>query len=224
MRFSRIGEHTIKCIITEEEIGDLGFTLDEIMSNGERTQEFMNHIFDLAEQEFQMKFDMGVKTVRADFMSDHTLSLTFSEHPGANGMMEHLKDIVNGLLNSVPKDKWEALQNMDGMKSIGGANEEDSEPVSVVVQFIFSDLDIICRFAKLVNMEKMPWNALYRYKNRYHLIMDLSDCSEMEVKRLSSLTDEYAEDIWVGPDKRAFITEHAKPILTGLAIEQLRQL
>ncbi len=67
MKFSRIGEHTIKCVISEEEIYDLGFTMEEIMSNGERTQEFMNQIFDMAEQEFEMKFDFGVKTVRADF-------------------------------------------------------------------------------------------------------------------------------------------------------------
>lgn len=34
MEFSRIGEHTIKCVISEEEIYDLGYTMDEIMSNG----------------------------------------------------------------------------------------------------------------------------------------------------------------------------------------------
>ena len=60
MEFSRIGKHTIRCVISEDEISDLGFTLEEIMSNGERTQEFMNQIFDMAEQEFEMKFDFGV--------------------------------------------------------------------------------------------------------------------------------------------------------------------
>lgn len=54
------------------------------MSNGERTQEFMNQIFDMAEQSFETKFELGIKTVRADFMSDHTLALTFSEHPGSD--------------------------------------------------------------------------------------------------------------------------------------------
>ena len=98
MKFSRIGKHTIRCVISEDEITDLGYTMEEIMSNGERTQEFMNEIFDLAEQRFETKFELGVKTVRADFLPDHTLSLTFSEHPGSEGMMEHLKDIVNGLL------------------------------------------------------------------------------------------------------------------------------
>ena len=79
MEFSRIGEHTIKCVISEEEIYDLGYTMDEIMSNGERTQEFMNQIFDMASEEFGTDFNSGIKTVRADFLADHTLSLTFSE-------------------------------------------------------------------------------------------------------------------------------------------------
>ena len=56
MEFSRIGEHTIKCVISEEEIYDLGYTMDEIMSNGERTQEFMNQIFDMASEEFGTVF------------------------------------------------------------------------------------------------------------------------------------------------------------------------
>ena len=78
MKFSRIGKHTIRCVISEDEITDLGYTMEEIMNNGERTQEFMNEIFDLAEQRFETKFELGDKTVRADFLPDHTLSLTFS--------------------------------------------------------------------------------------------------------------------------------------------------
>ena len=53
----------------------------------------------LASEEFGTDFNSGIKTVRADFLADHTLSLTFSEYPATEGMMEHLKDIVNGLLN-----------------------------------------------------------------------------------------------------------------------------
>ena len=52
MEFSRDGKHTIRCVISEDEILELGFTIDEIVSNGARTQEFMNQIFDMAEQEF----------------------------------------------------------------------------------------------------------------------------------------------------------------------------
>lgn len=218
MEFSRMGKHTIKCVITEEEIFDMGYTLDEIMSNGERTQEFMNNIFDLAEQEFQTKFDMGIKTVRADFLPDHTLSLTFSEHPAGNGMMEHLKDIVNGLLNSIPSEKWEEISKRNE------AEQNQDDPVKVIVLFKFNEMDTVIRFSKQVTLSELPENALYKYNNEFYLFMDLSDCTENEVMKLSMTTDEYANDIQVGPERKAFMDEHAEIILREHAIENLRQL
>ena len=218
MEFSRMGKHTIKCVITEEEIFDMGYTLDEIMSNGERTQEFMNNIFDLAEQEFQTKFDMGIKTVRADFLPDHTLSLTFSEHPAGNGMMEHLKDIVNGLLNSIPSEKWEEISKRNE------AEQNQDDPVKVIVLFKFNEMDTVIRFSKHVTLSELPENALYKYNNEFYLFMDLSDCTENEVMKLSMTTDEYANDIQVGPERKAFMDEHAEIILRENAIENLRQL
>ena len=218
MEFSRMGKHTIKCVITEEEIFFFFYTLDEIMSNGERTQEFMNNIFDLAEQEFQTKFDMGIKTVRADFLPDHTLSLTFSEHPAGNGMMEHLKDIVNGLLNSIPSEKWEEISKRNE------AEQNQDDPVKVIVLFKFKEMDTVIRFSKQVTLNELPENALYKYNNEFYLFMDLSDCTENQVMKLSMTTDEYANDIQVGPERKAFMDEHAEIILRKNAIENLRQL
>lgn len=221
IEFSREGEHSIRCVITEEEIEELGYTVDEILTNSERTQEFMNEIFDLAEQEFDTKFDLGVKTVRADFLPDHTLALTFSEHPTSGGMMEHLKDIVNGLLNSIPQDKWNEIKK--NVEEKAKEEPEEYEP-NVIVQFAFSDMNTLCKFAKRVNINPIPENALYRYENQLYLIMDVSYCSEQEVYRLSALTDEYANGVQVGSEKRAFLQEHGKQILKERAIEQLREI
>lgn len=218
MKFSRIGKHTIRCVISEQEIIDLGYTLEEIMSNGERTQEFMNEIFDLAEQRFETKFELGIKTVRADFMSDHTLSLTFSEHPGSDEMMEHLKDIVNGLMNSIPQQKWAEISEAKK------AGEDTEEIVRVIVTVVFPELDVLISFAKQVTLGQVPPSALYKYKDDYMLIFDLSDVSEGDVKVLSALTDEYASDIQVGAERRAFIEEHGKVLLRERAVESLREL
>ena len=141
MKFSKIGKHTIRCVISEQEIQDLGYTIEEIMSNGERTQEFMNQIFDMAEQSFETKFELGIKTVRADFMSDHTLALTFSEHPGSDEMMEHLKDIVNGLMNAIPQQKWAQINE-------ARQNEGNPDQVPVYATIVFADFDRLLRYAK----------------------------------------------------------------------------
>lgn len=219
MEFQRVGQHTVKCLISEEEIYDLGYSIEEIMSNGERTQEFMNYIFDMAEEEFQMKFDMGVKTVRADFLPDHTISLTFSEHPASGDMMEHLKDIVNGLLNSVPEEKWKELKEQS-------ANEAgvDAEAIHVVVLLKFKDLDTAARFAKHMNFKKMPPSSLYKHSGDCYIIMDLSHMTENEVKALSMLTDEYVTDIEAGSQRAAFIEEHGERIIGKNAVEMLAQL
>lgn len=222
MEFSRDGKHTIRCVITEEEIEELGYSIDDIISNSERTQEFMNCIFDMAEKEFQTKFETGIKTVRADILPNHTVSLTFSEHPGTEGMMEHIKDIVNGLLSTIPKQKWDeikAIKNNDTAKQDSAIEERE---LKIIVLFLFEDLETLMRYAKQVRMNSLPFNQLYKFENEYFLMLDMTDCEEEDVKRLSALTDEYATDIFVGAEKRAFIYEHGTAIIKEGAIEQLR--
>lgn len=217
MEFSRVGEHTVKCVISEEEIYDLGYTLDEIMSNGERTQEFMNHIFDLAEQEFNTKFDMGIKTVRADFLANHTLSLTFSEHPATEGMMEHLKDIVSGLVSALPKEIEEKAKEMK-LSDMGNT----AKPMVVLVAF--SDFDIAVRFAHMVSPMQVPPSRLYKFEGKYYIQMELADYQEDCLSRLSVLTDEYSDNILAGASYKAFFEEHSKLIIKQNAIEAMAEL
>ena len=222
MEFSRDGKHTIRCVISEEEIEELGYTIEDIITNGERTQEFMNRIFDLAEKNFEMKFETGIKTVRADILPNHTVALTFSEHPGTEGMMEQIKDIVNGLLSTIPKEKWDEIKANGIGKSL--LKEKKDTETRIIVLFLFEELDTLIRYAKQVSMEYMPYSQLYKFDDVYFLLIDMTDCEEDEVRRLSALTDEYANDVFVGAEKRAFIYEHGIPILKEKAIEQLRMI
>jgi len=223
MEFSREGNNIIRCVISEEEIEELGYTIDDIISNGRRTQQFMNQIFDLAEQEFDTKFELGIKSVRADILPDHTISLTFSEQPGTEGVMDHIKDIVNGLLNTIPKQKWDEIKAIKD-SGIQSTETEQDTVAKIIVLFAFEELDILMRYAKQVVVEQIPFNQLYKFDGIYFLMMDMTDSKEEDVRKLSALTDEYAADIFVGAEKRAFIYEHGKEILKERAIEQLREI
>ena len=88
----------------------------------------------------------------------------------------------------------------------------------------FEELDILMRYAKQVRMNPLPFNQLYKFEDVYFLMLDMSGCEEFEVKRLSCLTDEFATDIFVGSEKRAFIYEHGTCILKERALEQLREI
>ena len=224
MEFSREGNHIIRCVISEEEIEELGYTIEDIVSNSARTQQFMNHIFDLAEQEFNTKFDLGVKSVRADIMPDHTISLTFSEHPGMEGVIDHFKDIVNGLLHTIPKKKWNGIRASKSEEKENKAETTVEENTKIIALFAFEDLDVLMRYAKQVCAEEIPFNQLYKFEGVYFLMLDMSECQETDARKLTALTDEYAADVFVGAEKRAFIYEHGEAILKERAIEQLREV
>lgn len=218
MEFSRVGKNTINCLITEDEIQDLGFTVEEIVTNAERTQAFMNQIFELAEREFEIKFEMGVKTVQVEFRSDHTLSLTFSEYPAAEGMMEHLRDIIGGLLSAIPPEK---LLGAKGQLAAAGDTDLAKE---IFVMLNFAEMDTVIRFAKSIQVTELPKSWLVKEKGAYYLVMELKGYPENEMKRLSLLSDEYASVVEVGEKRWAYLREHGKMVITGNALESLREL
>lgn len=220
MEFSRIGDHTIKCVITEDEIQDLGFSIEEIVTNTERTQEFMNHIFDMAEQEFETKFEMGVKTVQVEFRADHTLSLTFSEHPAAGEMLEHLKDIIGDLLNNIPPEKWQEYKEQQTIRK----NSEEYDEKDIIVILKLRDLDTAVQFAHRITLERMPRSWLGKSDGIYYLILDLVGYNAEEVKRLSVLSDEYIFDLEVGRSRLAWFMEHGRLIIKENAVERLREI
>lgn len=223
MQFTRVGDHTIKCVISEDEIQDLGYSVEEIVTNSERTQEFMNHIFDMAEQEFQTKFEMGVKTVQVEFRSDRTLTLTFSEHPTAGGMLEHLKDIIGGLLNTIPQEKWEEYKEQQLLRDRAEEEEYDeNEDVTIVLKM--KDLDEVISYAKKIKLHRLPLSWLGKLDGVYYLFMELVGYDTEEVKRLSILSDEYVFDLEVGACRLAYFEEHEHLILQENAVEILREM
>lgn len=233
MNFSKIGEHTIRCVIAETEIEELGYSLDDIMSNNSRTQDFMNYIIDMAEAELDIDFQEGIKTVRADFLPDHNISLTFSSNMESQAMMEHLKDIINGFLETIPKEKIEEIRKQSkeivnsSKKRETGAKEDayaDAKMLPIIAIFTFKNMDVLIRFAKTLVLKHIPENTLYKEKGKYYLIMDLTGSEEREVLHLSALTDEYASAVAVGEQRCAHIKEHGSCIIEKEAIQMLRQL
>lgn len=224
MKFSKIGEHTIKCTVTEQEITDLGFSIEDIMKNGARTQEFMNHIFDLAEREFETKFEMGVKTVRADFMPDHSLTLTFSEHPAPEDMLEHLKDIVNGMLNSLPSQKWEEIRDKakEAWEKQNGIDVHKKEENLVI--YGFETFDRLLFFVKTISWIEGVESVLLKEDEGYYLLLDLSACDPKWINALLSVGNEFADEVDLEAEYWAYLMENARTLIAENALETLIEL
>lgn len=236
MEFKRVGQNTVRCKVSEQELTDMGYTLDQILKNGQETQEFMSRVFKMAESNLEMTFDNGIRTVRADFLPDHSLCLTFSSHP-AEGILEHLKDIMGGLMGGeIPEELRKlAEQERDEEDEDLVPKKKNPEPgsrkpkalrtgSSISAVLAFANMDVLLRFAQNAMQPVVPYTALYQREGVYYLVMELTECTEDEVMKLSLLADEYASEIRAGQEYRAFMEEHGKAILCEKAIESLAML
>lgn len=79
MKFKMINGSNIQCVVTEEEMERYGLKVEDIFSNTQKAQSFLNEILDLAEEEMGCPIGDGTKTVQAVCIPGNALVLTFSD-------------------------------------------------------------------------------------------------------------------------------------------------
>ena len=239
MEFHRVGEHQVRCLIAEQEITDMGFSIEDILKNGRETQRFMNQILKMAEEHLNLEFKEGIKTVRADFMENHTLSLTFSTHSAEN-MMEQLKEIIGDALSAAT-----AGITPEEIERLMEAAEEDGEETDSVPQpgnerkslkedkhihrlgIVFPDFDSLLGTSRRIagmGTEDVPQGSLYKYEGEYFLILEMEGREDRESIRIGLLAEEFCQEMFTEAAQCAYIEEHGVPILKKNALQQLSTL
>lgn len=231
MKFKKIDDNNVRCTIAEDEIEEMGYTLEEIMKNGERTKEFMDHIFAMAQKQCQVDFSMALRTVQAELRSDHTLCLTFSQYETEEVFKSD--KLFHSLMAALEKAKQESYtgekdaeeENVPQEHDALDLPEEESKGLpETIVLLVFDDMDHVLRFAKQMRKSITPKNSLLKHKKKYYLRMDMTGFSYEQVQKLSMITDEYVEEVVAGSAKSAYIEEHGEVLVKNEAIEHLKQL
>ena len=72
MEIERLGENKIRCALSEEEIQEMGYNIDEIIGNTEVTQEFMRAVVELVEQKSDISMQNISPVVKAELLQDRS--------------------------------------------------------------------------------------------------------------------------------------------------------
>lgn len=216
MDIRRLGEYTVRCTLSEDEIHDMGFEIDEIISDTNKTQEFMQEVLEVVEEAENIRFEKLSPMVQAELLPNHQLAVTF----GAEGEAE-IKSIVDTI-----------RQMMHGAASKAQEQKKEKEAVEQsydrtgrkVCSLCFVAMDEVIQFAKSSTGLKMPKSALYRLREDYELILDFTEFTDEEIKSYAFVTGEYGKNYEFGEARVAYIVEHGKAILQKDAIEVLSSL
>ena len=122
MEIERLGENKIRCALSEEEIREMGYNIDEIIGNTEVTQEFMRAVVELVEEQGNISMQNISPVVKAELLQDHSMAITF----GGDSEMsfKNLVDTVGQLMNQLAPEKLSEFRQM---------NKEEKQKMQMVL-------------------------------------------------------------------------------------------
>ena len=215
MEIKRIGENQFRCALTEEEIQQMGFDIDEIISNTETTQQFMRVVLNIVEEQEHIDIDSVSTMVKAELMQDHSMAITFGGSSDVS--FRNLVDTVSDMISKIDPEKLKQLQK-------DSKSKQPMKAGPMVVALCFHSLDEMIAMSKVCFPEKMPHSSLYKFENAYYLLLDFTGFSKEEMRPFALGTVEFDDGHCSDMSQIAYIREHGSCILAKQAIERLLEL
>lgn len=232
MEVERIGENKIRCALTEEEIRQLGFEIEEIIANSETTQQFMRVVIGLVEEQEQISMENISPMVKAELLQNHSMAITFGEESELSfrELVDTMSHIISQLegenqkqkVNQNTKQETKEAQPAETAEKKHYNKKKKAEPMICALRF--ESLEHMNRMCHVCFPGRVPKSSLYKQGEHYYLILDFTGFSKGEMRPFAFGTVEYDDGHYSDTAQIAFIKEHGRCIVKSDAIETLMQL
>ncbi|MGN0141009.1 MAG: adaptor protein MecA [Roseburia sp.] len=238
MEIKRIGENKIRCALTEHEIKDMGFDIDEIIGDSETTQKFMRDVLNLVEEQEHINMDHISPMVRAELLPDHSMAITFGGD--ADMGISDLVETVTNLMEKIAPERLEEFRRLNagkgtkeplediamdtGKEKTAETKKQPTEKPRMVCALRFLSLADATRMCRVCFREKLPESALYKLDGEYYLILNFDGFEKQEMRPFAFGAMEYDEGHISEETQIAFIMEQGSQIVKSKAVEALMQL
>lgn len=236
MKFNKINDTTVNCIISREELAGSGITLDDIMGRDTKAMEYLRKVIMEAARMENLKMDSGYTSMQIRAMVDGSLSLTISsENPLESGQeMDPLaaaKAAVEAFLASSNTeaesgtdrtDAADSLHSSLGGKESGKSGNHSAEGGKANYIYTFLSMaDVIECCRKLPEVAKLKSSLWHdERENIYHLLLTTEKKEEKVEKTLLAM-NEFGTFSDAPAEEIGYIMEHCKCILRENAAAKL---
>lgn len=236
MEIKRLGDNKIRCALTETEIQELGFDIDEIIGNSETTQQFMRVVLSMVEEQEHIDMENIAPMVKAELLQDHSMAITFGGDAEMN--FKSLVDTVSHLMNRIEAGKKLAEDASMTVEEASGAAAEETKGASeaakksqkankkepMICALRFSSMEHMMAMSRVCFPERQPKSSLYKMEDAYYLILDFNGFTKEEMRPFALGTVEYDDGHSSDVGQIAHIIEYGKCIIRNEALQMLMQL
>ncbi len=224
MEIKRIGQNKVCCALTEDEIRELGFDIDEIIANSDTTQQFMRVVLGLVEEQEHINIEDISPMVKAELLQNHSMAITF----GADSELSfrELVDTVKYIASQLEPEgieEWKAKAKEEKqLKQNTSAAKPKAEPMTCALRF--AELEDMRHMSRICFPGKVPSSSLYKLQGSYYLILDFDGFTKDEMRPFAFGAVEYDDGHYSDSMQIAHIMEQGSCMIKNDALEMLMQL
>lgn len=221
MKFKKIGEDKIRCVITKEEMEQNGMELGDFVSDQEKTQSFIRDILAEACETLGIETHAKAYSVQMTVMPQGDVALLISpdSSSGLATAIEELKKHLTGLQETLSTTKKEqAVSGSTADVPVQPAHKLRNDNDEITNQYldtplwaILPDLDASIELCKHIPKFEGIQSVLYRYGDDYYVKLNFQ-LTRRQISAVILVIAEYASQMFTESFDGAFLLEHGDVI------------
>lgn len=219
MKYKKINEATVQCIITAEDMLEYGLTLSDIFERNEKGEGFLRDIIERAHDEVGYTINGENIAMQITPIHNQGLVVTFTnESPAAfRDILQHLKDVLQGVSAELSK------QEDAGRHALGSGQSaewfDDNRRM-----FVFTTLHQVMQYTASVPPSLSVKSNLYKVDEAYYLVIEKNRLSYKMFNKISAQAVEFGNLIAVSNERMQYLEEHGECLIEGRAVSKLRKI
>lgn len=217
MKYKKINDATVQCIVSADDMTEYGLTLSDIFERNERGEEFLRDIIERAHEEVGYQINNGNIAMQITPLKDNGLVVTFTdEGPMAfKEMLQNLKEVLQefsaelaGQEEQVKSKAQQADQGFDENRRM----------------FAFHTMHQTMQYAATIPNTYSVKSHLYKEGEVYYLVLEKNRLSYKNFNKISAQAVEFGNLIAVCEERMQYLEEHGECLIRDRAVSKLRRI
>ncbi len=232
MKFTRLNDNEIRCVLSEDELGDYGIDLDDIITKNARTGKFFAELLSEAVRTLGIENVDVIRMASAQItvLKDNTISIVFnkSRKKLSSEARREILEMMEEQLQLGGNDSPEAMAELDLLKESLDKEEEEEKESSGALEiksFVskFDNLEDAVIYSRSCRSAGRAESRLYVTEKRdaYYLLVIKGHLTEQTFRRICVVAMEFGELVRLDAAGKAYLEERYETLIAENAIEKL---
>lgn len=231
MTFQKLDEHTVRCILSEEDMIEHGLRIEDFFTNKDKARSFLEDVVKQAHDEVGYETNGDTLAMQVMPLPKNGLAITFSERTehALQSMLGHIRSAIEGIQNQEFDEMIEQAMNEENNSTCSNQTDKKSkkkEKTTFFRVYQFDNLENVEQFCQAV---PEAWNLksqLFKDKKSglFYLTIEKGRIAIKNLEKICILIDDFATLVSEQEAYLAYCKEHFKCIIKKGAVKVMREL